>query len=172
MTDIPSRLAALTPADVDALSANPAPTSAERFVTVALARQRRRHRTQRVWPAIAVAATIVAAIAIVRRPGNETEPAALALAALDGGAAVAAAAPIAKPWGTEVRLTARQLTASNGYRMWVVDRSGHREVAATWAATAANAYRVTGATGITSRDLARIEITTTTDDTPLLAYES
>ena len=167
--DLTTRLATLTADDI-AATIEPVPASTDRFVATALARQRTRHHTQRLWQAAAVAATILAVASFLGHPGTPTEPAGMALTPVATGAATGTAAPIAKPWGTEIHLTARQLPASTSYKLWTIDRSGHREIAATWAPSPTNTYRVTGATSTTPTDLARIQITTT-DDQPLLTRD-
>lgn len=169
LAHLPPRLATLT--TDDAATLEPDPASAERFLITALARQRTRRRTERFWQAVAVAAVIVTIASFVNRTTRPTEPTGLAFATIDNSAATGSVAPLPKPWGTELRLTARQLPPGNGYKLWTTDRSGHREVAATWSPSPTNTYHVTGATSIATRDLARIQITTT-DDQPLLARDT
>ncbi|MEU9762713.1 zf-HC2 domain-containing protein [Streptomyces sp. NPDC047985] len=63
-----------------------------------------------------------------------------------------------RPWGTEVRLTLRDLPPRERVTLVTENRDGRKEVAAVWVSPDNGKVSVTGATGIRAQDIVRISI--------------
>ncbi|MFF3732837.1 anti-sigma factor family protein [Streptomyces sp. NPDC002476] len=63
-----------------------------------------------------------------------------------------------RPWGTEVRLTLRDLPPHERVTLVTENRDGRKEVAAAWVSPGNGKVNVTGATGIKAQDIVRISI--------------
>lgn len=160
LAGLPSRLGQLELSDLDWLDPTDHRGDEDTFVAAALRKQRRRRRETRTWQAVAAAAAAVALVAVVTRPADGPDPSAdpVAMAARDGSNIVATAVTVQRLWGTELRIDALDLPASPGYELWALSDTGERQLAGTWNTSPTHRYRVTGATGIATEDLARIEI--------------
>ena len=167
LSELPTRLALVGASDLDAVEGDPT-VQADAFVARALSARARQQGRQKAWKVVAAVAVVLAAIAVVRPAARHIAPEGVAMTVLDASGAAGSTAAVAKPWGTEIHLVARQLPLGAGYRLWAVGQDGHREIAASWAPTAANRYAVIGATGMAPGRLSRIEVTTS-DDAPILA---
>lgn len=160
LAGLPGRLGQLEPSDLDWLDPTDHPGDEDAFVRAALRKQRRRRRETRAWQAVAAAAAAVALVAIVSRPTDDPDPGSdpVTMAVRAGGNMIATAVTVQRPWGTEVRIDARDLPPSPGYELWALNDTGERQLAGSWSTSPAARYRVTGATGILLDNLARIEI--------------
>ncbi|WP_427016308.1 zf-HC2 domain-containing protein [Pseudarthrobacter sp. P1] len=65
---------------------------------------------------------------------------------------------VKKAWGTELALDGHSLPARGILSLWVKDKSGSYDRAASWSATAQGQAKVTGATPVSIEDVASIEI--------------
>ncbi|MDJ0355809.1 zf-HC2 domain-containing protein [Paenarthrobacter sp. PH39-S1] len=63
-----------------------------------------------------------------------------------------------KAWGTELSLDGHSLPARGVLSLWVKDRAGNYDRAASWSATAQGQAKVTGATPVTIADMSSVEI--------------
>ncbi|MFH8473785.1 zf-HC2 domain-containing protein [Streptomyces sp. NPDC018000] len=87
-------------------------------------------------------AAVVRDIALGGAPGQVTGSAELA----------------SRPWGTEVRLTLRDLPPRERVTLVTENRDGRKEVAAAWISPDNGKVSVTGATGIKAQDIVHISI--------------
>jgi predicted anti-sigma-YlaC factor YlaD len=164
-----SRLAALPgllarlPPDEAAESA-PAPADVGERALVALsARRRARRRRQRWGAGLAVAAAAaVVALALLATGGNADGggvPLRIEPVAADAGAVAGTAWAEGRDWGTAIGVDLRRLPDRPSYALTAIARDGHREVAATWAATRGGTAEVEGACAIRPADMAGYEVT-------------
>lgn len=65
---------------------------------------------------------------------------------------------VSKTWGTELALDGRSLPARGVLSLWVKDKHGNYDRAASWSATAQGQAQVTGATPVTIEDMVSVEI--------------
>ncbi|MFD9811913.1 zf-HC2 domain-containing protein [Streptomyces sp. NPDC059080] len=94
--------------------------------------------------------------------GDDAPPQAAAVRDMPLGGApgqVTGSAELAsRPWGTEVRLTLRDLPPRERVTLVTENRDGRKEAAAVWISPDNGKVKVTGATGIKARDIVRISI--------------
>ncbi|MGZ4493085.1 MAG: anti-sigma factor family protein [Nocardioides sp.] len=140
----------------------------------ATVRRERNRRTRRF--SLALAASVVALAGTTTWAasggGSPQPPAGVALAQVHAGPLHANARLVGVAWGTRIDLTCRYdaggwSTTGVRYALVVVDRTGHSEQVATWTAVPDRVMRVSGATGWSRSDIARVEIRSSTG-TPVL----
>ena len=152
--------------------AEPPPATLLPALAFAVRRERRR-RGRRT--ALAVAASVLALAGTttwaVTAGQDAAPPAGTALAQVAQGPLHARARLVDVEWGTRIDLTC---TYDGGYgstgpryALVVVDRAGRAEQVATWAAVPGRVVTVSGATGWSRPDIARVEIRAA-DGTPVL----
>jgi anti-sigma-K factor RskA len=160
---VPGLLARLSPDD--GTEAAPAPTDlGERALAALSARRGARRRRARRWGAglAAAAAVVVVAVGVVVA-GDGEDPGGVPLrivpVAADARSVEGTAWAEGRDWGTAVGVDLRRLPDRPAYELTGVARDGHREVAATWAATEEGSARVQGSCAIRPADMAGYEVT-------------
>jgi predicted anti-sigma-YlaC factor YlaD len=159
---LPGLLARLPPDE----AAEPAPAPAdvgERALVALSARRRARRRRQRWGAGLAVAAAAaVVALALLATGGNADGggvPLRIEPVAADAGAVAGTAWAEGRDWGTAIGVDLRRLPDRPSYALTAIARDGHREVAATWAATQGGMAEVEGACAIRPAEMAGYEVT-------------
>jgi predicted anti-sigma-YlaC factor YlaD len=164
---LPGLLARL-PADEAARGPAPVPDGVGETALVALGARRRaaRRRRQRWAAGLAGAAAAVVVAAVVVVTGGEEDGwggggVALRLepVAADAGEVAGTAWADGRDWGTAIGVDLSDLPERPAYELTAVAADGRREVAATFAPTAAGAARVEGACAIRPADMAGYEVT-------------
>jgi hypothetical protein len=107
-------------------------------------------------------ATLAAAVIVVVPRGDTPDTKSGTMAFSGSGATGAAASFTLRPaeWGTAVRVRLSGVPAGTRCRLLVRGRNGRREIAGTWRATYEGTARVTAATAIPARDVAALEVQT------------
>jgi hypothetical protein len=142
----------------------PADVGERALAALADRRRARRRRQRRQWwlGGVAVAAAAaVAALALVVVPddgGSDGVTLRVQPVAADAGAVTGTAWAEGRDWGTAVGVDLRRLPDRPAYELTAIARDGHREVAATWAATDAGAAEVQGSCAIRPDDMAGYEV--------------
>lgn len=153
------------PADVIEIEdASPPDVLPALLAVVQLERHRARRRVRIAVAALATAAAVVAAAlivpAVVSPPPKQ--PAAVAFAPIADEPITAAAALVAKSWGTEVNLRCtylgKQTWGGAAYTLVATDRSGHEEQIATWRVVSNKPVVLVAATSVARADLASLEV--------------
>ena len=149
-----------------------------------LAREVRRDRVRRRWAVGGVGAAAAALLAVavaggvaqVGTPSTTPAPVGTAMSQVAVTPLHASARLVGVAWGTRIELTCTYDTRYYGssdvaYALVVVDRSGHAEQVATWAAVPGKVSQVTAASATRSTDIARVEVRTAAG-TPVLTLAS
>ena len=113
---------------------------------------------------VVAAAAVVVALALVAVPGDGGDgdgvPLRIQPVAADAGSVTGTGWAEGRAWGTAIGIDLRRLPERPAYELTAVARDGHREVAATWAATESGAVAVQGGCAIRPGDMAGYEVTT------------
>jgi len=160
---LPGLLARLSPDE----AADPAPAPAdigERALAALSARRRARRRRRQRWGAglaVAGAAAVTALVLLVTggTGGGGGVPLRIEPVAADAGAVAGTAWAEGREWGTAIGVDLRRLPDRPAYALTAIARDGHREVAATWAATEGGTAEVEGSCAIRPADMAGYEVT-------------
>lgn len=149
-----------------------------------LAREVRRDRVRRRWAMGGVGAAAAALLAVavaggvahVGTPSTTPAPVGTAMSQVAVTPLHASARLVGVAWGTRIELTCTYDTRYYGnsnvsYALVVVDRTGHAEQVATWAAVPGKVSQVTAASATRSADIARVEVRTAAG-TPVLTLAS
>lgn len=160
---LPGLLARLS-AD-EAAPPEPAPADlGERALTALAARRRARRRRRQRWGAGLAGAAAAAAVAVGLLVvaggdgGGGGVPLRIEPVAADAGQVAGTAWAEGRDWGTAIGVDLRRLPDRPAYELTAIARDGHREVAATWAATEAGGARVQGSCAIRPADMAGYEV--------------
>jgi hypothetical protein len=161
---LPGLLARVSPDE--AADPRPAPGDVGERALAALATRRRdERRRRRRWGAglAAAAATVVALGLVVVATGGDGGgrgvPLRIEPVAADAGSVAGTAWAEGREWGTAIGVDLRRLPDRPAYALTAIARDGHREVAATWAATEAGAAEVEGSCAIRPDEMAGYEVT-------------
>lgn len=158
LSPLPRLLGRLSPEDLLA-DAPAAPADLLERSLAALARARRRER-RRLWSRTTGAAILGAAAALaavlLAVPANSGAPLQLTDAAHSTVTGTVRAA--SRPWGTEFRVSLRDLPGASSYTLWAVAVDGRRWPAASWGPTKQHRAQLTGAAPVPMRSLARVEL--------------
>lgn len=126
----------------------------------------RTRRQLRRWRAVAVAASLVAAlaVAVAWEPWTTTpEPpdrlVVQVVPVADGSDVAGTVAAYAWEWGTTLELEVSDLPPETAYLVWAVSEDGRRERAGTWGPTRDRGATVRAATAVLRPDLATVEVT-------------
>ncbi|MGN6635035.1 MAG: anti-sigma factor family protein [Oryzihumus sp.] len=149
-----------------------------------LAREVRRDRVRRRWvlggagaaAAALLAVAVAGGVAQVGTPSTTPAPVGTAMSQVAATPLHASARLVGVAWGTRIELTCTYDTRYYGnpnasYALVVVDRTGHAEQVATWAAVPGKVSQVTAASATRSADIARVEVRTAAG-TPVLTLAS
>ncbi|MFF3630491.1 zf-HC2 domain-containing protein [Streptomyces sp. NPDC002164] len=146
----------------DALAAGAPPVPPRRVGTMPSSARPMRWRLAAAGVALAACAAGVGFALGAATSGGGAPPQAAAVRDVPLGGApgqVTGTAELAsRPWGTEVRLTLRDLPPRERVTLVAENRDGRKEVAAVWVSPENGKASVTGATGIKAQDIVRISI--------------
>lgn len=162
LAPLPTLLGRLSSEEVATLD-EPLPEAITANAWSRIGRARRRdHLRLWAWRVTAVAAAAAVAVVLVVPTLHQSDsgyPLRLVPAAAGAAHVGGTAEAYREPWGTAIAVDVRGLPPRGTYTLWAIARDGHRETAATWAATADRTMRLKGSCSIALDDMAGYEIT-------------
>jgi anti-sigma factor RsiW len=167
LAPLPGLLGRLPAADVRDGALVPDPALLPRILDTVRAEHSAARRRLRRWRLAAAAAGIVAVAALAIPPLTAVATPGATLLTAAGVTAGGSGDLAARPWGTAVALSLKDLPPAPGYVAYAVARDGHTQIAASWGATTDGSAAVTGATAIPRTELASVQVRTV-DGVPLL----
>ncbi|SDI85720.1 Putative zinc-finger [Actinokineospora alba] len=164
MAPLPGLLHRITPEDYEDQPDLPEPEPVPLAEPIPL---RRKRGPRRQWP-LAAAVVIVVALgagtAVLAQNQREPEPTAVSWSAKDTASGVGAEVALTgHAWGTEVRITLRDVPAGKPCKLVVRDRDGGRQVAGWWSTTFEPGETIPGSTSFDLARIARVEVVTDDD---------
>ena len=146
------------------------PTEPMADVTDLLSLVRARRRRSRWGVAVAAAALVAVSLGggvlwgqATARPA--TASLALTAAPAAGGSAAAQVGLVAKGWGTQLEVAAKDLPRSGSFTLWVVDAAGHETQIGTWSATPSEQATIVAPCATYAADIRAVHIRTSAGET-------